>query len=77
MSACAQRVNPYGGAGGDVTRPGFIEFAAKLGYDGFVCPRIFGQRLANVAPEDGARLGLESIRAITSAARILLADADY
>jgi sugar phosphate isomerase/epimerase len=49
---------------------GVIDLAAffgalkKIGYDEGVSPEVFGRGLKNIPPEEGARLGLETARAV-------------
>ncbi len=38
--------------------------ALKIGYDEGVSPEVFGRGLKNIPPEEGARLGLETTRAV-------------
>ncbi|MBZ5596065.1 MAG: sugar phosphate isomerase/epimerase [Acidobacteriia bacterium] len=43
---------------------GFFQALKKIGYDDGVSPEVFGRGLKNIPPEEGARLGLETTRAI-------------
>jgi sugar phosphate isomerase/epimerase len=42
----------------------FFQALKKIGYDDGVSPEVFGRGLKNIPPEEGARLGLETTRAI-------------
>ena len=56
---------------------GIIDFNAffgalkKIGYNGGVSPEIFGRGLKDVAPEEGAKLGLKTTMEIMKHARVL------
>jgi sugar phosphate isomerase/epimerase len=56
---------------------GIIDFNAffgalkKIGYNGGVSPEIFGRGLKDVAPEEGAKLGLKTTTEIMKRARVL------
>jgi len=42
----------------------FFQALKEIGYDDGVSPEVFGRGLKNIPPEEGARLGLETTRAI-------------
>jgi sugar phosphate isomerase/epimerase len=48
----------------------FFRALREIGYREGVSPEVFGRGLKEVAPEQGARLGLETTRAIMQAAGV-------
>jgi sugar phosphate isomerase/epimerase len=49
---------------GVIDLAGFFRALKEIGYDEGVSPEVFGRGLKNMPPEEGARLGLESTRAV-------------
>jgi sugar phosphate isomerase/epimerase len=43
---------------------GFFQALKEIGYEDGVSPEVFGRGLKNIPPEEGARLGLETARAV-------------
>jgi len=50
---------------------GFFQALKKIGYDDGVSPEVFGRGLKDMAPEEGARLGLETTTAVMKKAGAL------
>ena len=49
---------------GVIDLAGFLQALRKIGYDDAVSPEVFGRGLKQMAPEEGARMGLDSARAV-------------
>jgi len=43
---------------------GFFRALQKIGYDEGISPEVFGRGLKDIPAEEGARLGLETTRAV-------------
>jgi sugar phosphate isomerase/epimerase len=49
---------------GVIDLPGFFDALRKIGYSDGVSPEVFGRGLKDVPPEEGAKMGLETTRAV-------------
>jgi sugar phosphate isomerase/epimerase len=49
---------------GVIDLPGFFDALRKIGYSDGVSPEVFGRGLKDMPPEEGARMGLETTRAV-------------
>jgi sugar phosphate isomerase/epimerase len=50
---------------------GFFQALKKIGYEDGVSPEVFGRGLKDIPPEEGARLGLQSTRAVMKKVGVL------
>ena len=49
---------------GVIDLPAFFRALKKIGYSDGVSPEVFGRGLKNMPPEEGAKMGLETTRAV-------------
>ena len=49
---------------GVIDLPGFFAALAKIGYADGISPEVFGRGLKDIPPEEGAKMGLETTRAV-------------
>jgi sugar phosphate isomerase/epimerase len=55
---------------GVIDLPAFFQALKKIGYSDGVSPEVFGRGLKNIPPEEGAKMGLETTRAMMRKAAV-------